>query len=458
MEASTNSRVGKSRRLLRVVNMSLGNAPAPPPTRNNEDWVPRGKNNLFREFLLALCHNVAPLNSCINTMALYIAGKRLVFKDANGEEVQRAHEKWLALNAEDGEAAFRSRVAKDLSIQGDRAIEVVMSKAMPQAVYHIDAMRLRSGKKDDRGRVKNYYWCSNWERYTKFGKDYPVTAIPAFGSEGMKTAGKGILFAKDYTPGEDYYGMPWYLPALTDAEVWARIPVFNRTQLDTGFRPAFHIHVFTNSDEQDIEELDANIEEVFTGADGKTYALTTGTKEEGAPVLTKLERGDHAGELDKMADRAEMVIYKACGIPPILMGVDVPTGMSGKGLALEQSVTQFMRTQVEPRQKFLTDDALRLRADVRDHRGGIVRGRTTDAVRQCDGSRMAAPSAVAVHDGERAPVLHRHGQAHDRRQAGRGRRQAGPERRYAADRSRAKYGRTGRRKGKHLRPQGRCLT
>jgi hypothetical protein len=359
MEASTNSRVGKSRRLLRVVNMSLGNAPAPPPTRNNEDWVPRGKNNLFREFLLALCHNVAPLNSCVNTMALYIAGKRLVFKDANGEEVLRAHEKWLELNAEDGEAAYRSRVSKDLSIQGDCAIEAVMSKAMPQAVYHIDAMRLRSGKKDDRGRVKNYYWCSNWERYTKFGKDYPVTAIPAFGSEGMKTAGKGILFAKDYTPGEDYYGMPWYLPALTDAEVWARIPVFNRTQLDTGFRPAFHIHVFTNSDEQDIEELDANIEEIFTGPDGKTYALTTGTKEEGAPVLTPLVRGDHAGELDKMGDRAEMVIYKACGIPPILMGVDVPTGMSGKGLALEQSVTQFMRTQVEPRQKFLTDPALR---------------------------------------------------------------------------------------------------
>ena len=72
------------------------------------------------------------------------------------------------------------------------------------------------------------------------------------------------------------------------------------------------------------------------------------------------ERGDHAGELDKMGDRAEMVIYKACGIPPILMGVEVATGLSGKGLALEQSVTQFIRTQVEPRQKFITDDALRL--------------------------------------------------------------------------------------------------
>lgn len=345
----------------RTTNISLmGNAPTVDDKDRSIDFVKCGKDNLFREFLRDLADNCAPLNAVINTLALYIAGKRIVFYDANGNEVQRAADKWNELNLRDGEAAFRSRVAKDLSLLGDRCFEVVMSKAGPVGVYHMDAMRLRSGKKDGTGRVNEYHWCSNWRKYRKGGTDYPATTIPAFGSDGVKKSGKGIMFAKDYHQGQDYCGMPWYLPALTDAEVWSRIANYNRTQIDSGFRPSFHLHLFKNSDPESITETDRNIEATFTGSDGKGYILTSGTREEGAPMFTKLERGDHAGELDKMGDRSEMVIYRACGIPPILMGVDVATGMSGKGLALEQSVTQFIRTQVEPRQKFLTDDALRL--------------------------------------------------------------------------------------------------
>jgi len=42
------------------------------------------------------------------------------------------------------------------------------------------------------------------------------------------------------------------------------------------------------------------------------------------------------------------------------MGVDVKTGLGSKSLALEQSITQFIRTQVQPRQHLMTDIAKRL--------------------------------------------------------------------------------------------------
>jgi hypothetical protein len=365
MSEGTNSRIGTSRKVMRVVNMStIGNAPVVNDKANpSEDFVRCGRQNLFREFLRGLADNVAPLNSVVNTMALYIAGRRLVFKDRNGEEIERATEVWNALHAEEGEAYFRRAVAKDLALLGDRAFELsINALGQPAALYHLDAMRLRIGKKDGKGKINQFKWCSNWELTNKYSKDYPIQTLPAFNLKGeaFREKGKGVMFAKDYHQGQDYYGMPWYMSALTDAEVWARIPVFNRTQIDTGFRPAFHIHVFLNSDDQKIEEIDGYIEEVFTGPDGKTYAVTHGTTAEGAPQITKLERGDHAGELDKMGDRAEQVLYKSCGIPPILMGVEVNTGMSGKGLALDQSVTQFMRTQIQPRQWLITDDALRI--------------------------------------------------------------------------------------------------
>lgn len=359
----TNARIGK-KKLLRVVNMSAlpGNTPVTDPNLNKTDqWVWRGKHNLFREFLRALADNCAPLNACINTMGLYLAGKRIVFKDANGQEVEEAAAYWNGLHAQDGEAHWRKAVAKDIALLGDCAYEVILAHGGGfSGVYHLDAMRLRSGKKDQAtGRVNSYYWCSNWEKHKGDKAKYPVIEIPAFGGPGMRAAGKGLLYARDYHQGEDYYGLPFYLPALTDAEVFARIAHFNRTQLDTGFRPAFHIHAITNADTENTDELDTSIEEIFTGFDGRTYALTTGTRDE-APIITKLERGDHAGELDKMADRHEMVIYKACGIPPILMGADISTGLGSKALALEQSVTQFIRTVVQPRQYLITDGALRL--------------------------------------------------------------------------------------------------
>lgn len=357
----TNARIGK--KALRVVNMSPlpGNTPVTDPHANRSDkWVWRGKHNLFREFLRALADNCAPLNACVNTMGLYLAGKRLVFRDANGEEVDRAAAYWNSLHAEEGEAHWRKAICKDIALLGDCSTEVLLARGGGfAAVYHLDAMRLRVGKKDETGRINHYYWSSNWEKHPKDKLKYPVTELPVFGTPGMRSEGKGVIYMREYHQGEDYYGLPFYLPALTDAEVWASIAPFNRTQLQTGFRPAFHIHVVTNADPENAEELDASMEEIFTGFESRAYAITTGTKDE-APIITKLERGDHAGELDKMADRHAHVIYKACGIPPILMGDEVNTGLSGKGLALEQSITQFIRTQVQPRQYLMTDIAKRL--------------------------------------------------------------------------------------------------
>jgi hypothetical protein len=82
--------------------------------------------------------------------------------------------------------------------------------------------------------------------------------------------------------------------------------------------------------------------------------LTFGRKGENVQ-LNQLERGDHAGELDEMRNNAEKCVVRACGISPIIYGMDdVSTGMDGASQALEQAVMQFQRTFVEPRQKIIT--------------------------------------------------------------------------------------------------------
>lgn len=359
----TSERADTKRRVLKLVNSGQGNTPdIATQAAPGEKWVNLGRLNLFPEFVTALVHNYQPVLSAIDTMSLYLAGEGLEFLDAKGEPIQAAADKWAELMSVQGEGHFLRSVFKDLCLLGHRSWEVAYNGLqVPAALYHLDATRLRCSVKDETtGLVPSYWWSSNWELYgsTKKAQFKPVE-MPAWGSTGNGPKVKQVSFARLYVPGQDYYGFPWWIGALTDMEVGARIGHFNRTQLDTGFRPAFHIHVFTDRDTVDLEQLDADVEAVWTGVDGKTYVVTHGTVAEGAPQLTKLERGDHAGELDKMGDRAELIAYKAVGVPPVLMGIDVNTGMSGKGLAIEQTLTMFERMQCWPRQSVVTDDAKR---------------------------------------------------------------------------------------------------
>lgn len=373
----TNARVGSTRRALRMARSvpSVGLLPRAlgasqdgnmPQVLNKpspgKDWIDFGRQNLFPQFVTGLVHNFQPLLSAVDAMSLYLAGRGVVFLDAQGQPVQAARDKWLELVAADGEAAFLRNVFKDLVILGGRSFEVVWDGTqMPSRVYHLDVTRLRCKPKVN-GVVEAYKWCSDWALLRSRASEVNIEEITSF--DAIATASgpkkKAVSYRRMYTPGADYYGWPWWIGAITDMEVGARVPRFNVTQLDTGFRPAFHIHVFTDRDDVDLDQLDADIEAVWTGVDGKTYVVTHGTVAEGAPQLTKLERGDHAGELDKMGDRSELIAYKAVGIPPILMGIDVNTGLSGKGLAIEQTVTMFQRTRCEPLQDMVTADALRI--------------------------------------------------------------------------------------------------
>jgi hypothetical protein len=82
--------------------------------------------------------------------------------------------------------------------------------------------------------------------------------------------------------------------------------------------------------------------------------------EEGAPQLTALERGDHAGELDTIRDNAEKVIVRAYGIPDILYRMDTSGGLSSQGSALKAALEQFQTTFVEPKQQIICRDLVKL--------------------------------------------------------------------------------------------------
>lgn len=322
-----------------------------------EKWVRFGSRNVFPEFLRALVDNCPPLMLALNRMAWFIAGNGVEFHDENGEVFAGSEDQWRELMGEEGEREFLDRTAADLCLMGSRSWELILNGfAEPGLLGHLDTMRVRSEELDDDGYPGGFWWSDDW---TKARSDKKFKPVPLNAYRPDKLVEKAVMYRKGYHNGSDVYGIPWWMAALTQGEVLSKIPVFNRTQIDGGFRPAFHIHVFNEGSKKRIKQLDERIEATFTGEDGKLYALTYGTVEEGAPQFNPLPRGDHAGELSQLEEKDEAMIYKAVGIPRILLGAETKTGLGGQGLAIEQTLAMFMRTVIIPLQnKFILEGAL----------------------------------------------------------------------------------------------------
>lgn len=345
MSEPTNSRI----KPLRVLNTaSLTNAPYVGDARSNpnEKWVRFGSNNLYPEFVRALADNCAPLNACVERMALYIAGDGLEFLDENGQPMDAAARKWEELCGENGPDQLLHATALDTALMQTHSWEVINAVGgNVLQVSHMDVCRVRSGKKDKEGRINEFFFSSNWLKASN--EPYRPVPIAAWGTKGQA---KTLIYKRGYKQLRDYYGEPHWMASMADAEVLAKIPVFNRTQVDMGFRPSIHAHLQTTKDLEDLAELDENFELTFTGENGKAYILTVGAINE-TLTINKIERGDHAGELDATRKTTKADFYESYGIPPVLMGAEVNTGLSGKGLAISESLSMFQTTVVSPMQK-----------------------------------------------------------------------------------------------------------
>ena len=341
-----------------------------------DDWVWFGTDNLWGERLRDLVDNCTFLSRCTDMCSLFIAGSGVKFIDENGEPIEDAQARFQEWVSEPFDAAgtmegsseeeFLERVAADVAVfhawsydctpLGDKSRRV-------GRIRHRDVMRVRVGKPDEAGKLSSLYWSADWAQAMKKSRASKAVAYTPKRLEKLNLRVRqkvATQYVRGYKQGKDYYGEPWYLGAITDAENFVEVGRFNNGQLKTGFRGAMHAHFVTDKDEKELNDLYDKIVANYTGSLGDGLFITFGR--EGEPVtLMPVPRGDHAGELDTMRKEAENIGVRAYGIPLILYGSDgVKTGMDGASAALQQAVEQWQRTWVAPKQKLITRELTRL--------------------------------------------------------------------------------------------------
>lgn len=333
-------------------------APVVDEQHQQRDWVAFGLDNLFPQALGTLRDNCVPLGRCWSMATQFIAGKGIKFYDKEGNEVEAAQQRFQQWMADSSEEEFLNATAADIALGLSKAWVIRRAPGGAIArVDHMDVSRLRCAP-IQMGKVKDYFWCADWAKVNTVGERYKPVKLPAF-EFGAKRS-RSVLYTKVYKQGRDHYSEPWFLPIIPDCEVWIKVPAFNKTQIDTGFRASVHLHTFITADTKDLEQYDKDIEDAYTGATGRGIFHTFGTVEEGAPTLTPLPRGDHAGELDQMRDNAEKIIVRGYGIPDILYRMDTAGGLTSQGSALKAAMDQFINGFVIPHQQVITRDIVKL--------------------------------------------------------------------------------------------------
>lgn len=328
-----------------------------------DPWIHHGEDNLWPEKLRTLVDNCAPLERAITMLAKFIAGHGLRFyapPDANGKrgpELPAAQAKFQEWMADSSEEEFLWRCAYDLAHGLGVTFNVRMAPKGETGgtiarLDHLDRFGLRSGKLDA-GRVNEYWWSTDWKRYKETTSDplYKPIRLPAW--DPAKPQRISTIFRKSYRPREPYYGGLFWLGAWTAAEVWTKVDNYNRSQIDMGFTPGMVLGVPFQGTESEWDEQDEAYEVAYTGPNGKgllTFPMAPG---DAVPFFQKLDRGNHAGEIDTIKAGAADTIYSTIGIPELLMR-DRAEGLTSQERAIAIRLQQMERTVVEPLRKFIT--------------------------------------------------------------------------------------------------------
>jgi len=304
---------------------------------------------MFPQKMVGLVDGSAIHSGLVETKAKFIAGEGLVFDGENAD----AAEEWFDTRVDIQE--LLENTGADMALLNGFNWEVIYDRGGSiDSITHKDITRIRSGELI-KGEVSHYYFSSDWLRATKKRNiseddDFAPVEIAAYNFEAGDN--KQLIYVKSYKQGKDFYPEPEYIGALNWIEVGGKISQFYSTNLDNGFSSSTHIHVFGKFDDEQEARLSQKLNENLTGVEnGGELVVTTGTTEEGMPVITELPTFGNANVFNELARKTNEEIAAAHRVPLALTNMPFASGMQSEGLAIKESLQLFQNTVIRPKQQ-----------------------------------------------------------------------------------------------------------
>lgn len=313
---------------------------------SNKPYVRYGEGNSFPTFLQDLANRSALHNAILSSKVDYSYADGLKLSDEKPNLSTT-----LFVNHpnpfEDMNSIYR-KCLYDYILYGAFCLNVIWSNDGESIceIYHIDVAKIRSGKRNSRGIVEEYFYCEDWNKTAPRYK-----AVSAYRNDNRQ--GSQLLYFKEYRPGTFYYALPSYVGALNYITIDAEISNYHLAHLLNGMSPNFIIS-FTNgvpSDEERRKIKQQMIDE-YTGTDNAGKFIMTFTDDPAkVPVVNTLSADNLDEQFTQLSEQVlQNILSGHKVVSPMLVGIK-SAGQLGGNTELETSFEIFNNTVIKPIQK-----------------------------------------------------------------------------------------------------------
>jgi phage portal protein BeeE len=200
--------------------------------------------------------------------------------------------------------------------------------------------------------ISKFYYCRDWLLFKKAG----VVEFSSF--EPKNFTDRQIIQIRDRNPAYFAYGAPQYLAVINDIRLNHEITVYNLANLINGANPSLWVHFADGFPQSEQEERDIlrRTEERYTGAQNAGKIIVSYSEGlDGKPEITQIGSNLQQGFYQEVFELVQRQILSGHKIPDgSLIGLPSPTGFNSSAELLETAHRLFMKTSIEPIQKFLT--------------------------------------------------------------------------------------------------------
>ena len=308
-------------------------------------WVDYGNDNLFPEVLIDLANRSALHNAIISSKVdtAYADGVKLT---ENGGITDNLTSILFSNHPNPTESLndIYRKILYDQVVFDAHALNVVWAKDGEHIsqIFHIPFNKLRSGKRDERGVVNEYYYCDNWKEWRKYG----VKMLPAYNEQYR--SGSQVLVYKSYRPGNAYYPLPSYVGALEYIMIDIEVANFHLSHLLNGMSPNAVVS-FCNGDPDDEEkrEIKRKFKAEYTGTDNAgSFILTYNEDKDHIPVITQLSPDNLDQQFIQLQSTVlQNILSGHKVVSPMLVGIKTE-GQLGGATELQNAYSIYRATVI----------------------------------------------------------------------------------------------------------------
>lgn len=310
----------------------------------DDSYVKWGRDNLYPNYLISLL-DCSIHSDIIKQKTSYIVSDGLYFED--GSEIGMNY-----FNKEDSPYEFIEKLAMQYVMFNAFAIEVCYNILKEPIEYHvvpINYLRMNKSK-------SKFWYCDSWQSYQKNEIIYDKWSVTPNNttSKIFYVDGSSIALNK-------VYPTPEYSGGITSIATSIAINDFNLNNIKSNFSLATLVTVYGGKPtEEAIYKVRRELEEVYSGENGKKFLLQFKTDEKTKTTFDNLQSDNWIDAYNTISEKAQQDIYKSHQInAKVLYGEEI-AGKLGTGNEMPEAYKIHKANYIAGKRKQITSALFKL--------------------------------------------------------------------------------------------------